>query len=1531
MSSSFTFTGSGLLLVSVTVVNSTTLKVKYSTDPKQSNPAGANDALNPVQYTLAGPSVTGVSSCATVSGDTESIQLNLSTAMAAGTWTLTVSNAVQTPGGTPLSAPYSIVFNVSATASVPALGMGAVSDAAEDIIRKHLSPAMAGPNWDALIAALGESDQSNFDNARKAFDQLFISSASDKYLEYRAADVGINKPTNVGINDDLFRSLVINSTTNKVTHEAIREILEVYYGRDSLRAFAETELDGPYALAAGLTLEWTLDEKTSFEFSFVANDFSNINSATAQEVAATLTKWMDDLGSDGFAIAVTNQLTGQERVRIYSGKLGLGSSVRITGGTAQDRLRFPNYIEVYSGTVSSGSGYSWVYTQTDLADADLTPDVTRLTLTTAHTPFPLIDLSLVQEGDYVIISADSQFTPTGVYTVKKVKIEYSGANIIQRLYLDSDLDISGSPSYLQLSNSAYRFFRPTKQTTSVEDNRTVVVSQGEGGVVDISIPATTQVVSRQPTKAAYGNINADIDILRVARKGNGSVTVKTASNHGLTAGDWITFNNIKPAQYAPWFTPGGALQTDASLVSWVTPLDAHSGVGLSAGTATTIQDGSQAGKVYCVGGFNIAGGAYVNESDVTRKFTITATSTITDATEADGATRYGYSWTGLTAAPYTMSHHTATEYDYGTPGKLLVTGGYDRATPTFLTSAARLDTSTDTWTNMAGFFSVGRAGHIAISDTTNKRIFFVGGATAASTATSDLLKASYLTSEPAIASPTPASMSLPRVDHQAIRLSDGRILVMGGRTLGRGALLDNATVVLWRFDTLDDSAGTYGTPLSMAGSVVTTPGKIGLSRVFSPGNYLFHTTLSATERSTLLNECTVEFWAKSDFAGPYCFYAFNNNLESSANNTLMEVGIDGTGKLYWRWEYGSGTDVVGTMTNAFTTYGFANRFNHIAIRKRFSGSWAVDVFINGVLRQTFTGLTNADGGTNSYAWFGHNFETSVNYTGELDDFRLSDIARTDLDIMDTYFRGVGEFNNKFDNYFAGEALADCEIYNPNTDTWTATGKMGLARYGHNATLLSDGRVLVVGGLGYNPSQKKLGSWTPSLAYADMVYPSTGLKEAEIWDPTTGMWNRCGSSNNAWHYATSQTLDSGKVLITGGEGFSSAPQVELFNVSKSKFEISPTSLSAVRYPAVSAKLSNGSVLILGGDDGTTTHTQQDLYVPASDKISSGGLNNKEFQVVTTPDTTTFTCASNVDEFMSTTGPERSVKSIDISTASRTSNVTTLVFTLVGISGHSIEVGDTIYVNSTHVSFGSGLKTVTSVTATTVSYNEIAANQASVAVVGSVSTDYSPDTTGNESTASSAPVGDPGPYVYDLETGLSVTGTSTTTLQAINAGSGYSKIKVDNAEAFPDADGYVVFDFGDRTQSAAIKYFGRYEDPTSPGDWYLKTDYSAVFNYSLPTGTSVTLLASSGSFAPEHPEQVGSFYVTDSSAGRVAAQTSTEDSLAAGIVQNITVVYPGDRGLGAEGKPTKDAQKLSTIVEVFGGNSLDNELPILRGDE
>ena len=82
---------------------------------------------------------------------------------------------------------------------------------------------------------------------------------------------------------------------------------------------------------------------------------------------------------------------------------------------------------------------------------------------------------------------------------------------------------------------------------------------------------------------------------------------------------------------------------------------------------------------------------------------------------------------------------------------------------------------------------------------------------------------------------------------------------------------------------------------------------------------------------------------------------------------------------------------------------------------------------------------------------------------------------------------------------------------PASGTWTTTGSLATARFGHTATLLPNGKVLVAGGL----------------------HQLHALASAELYDPATGKWTATGSLVTARSHHTATLLPNGKVLVAGG--------------------------------------------------------------------------------------------------------------------------------------------------------------------------------------------------------------------------------------------------------------------------------------------------------------------------------------------------------------------------------------------------------------
>lgn len=132
---------------------------------------------------------------------------------------------------------------------------------------------------------------------------------------------------------------------------------------------------------------------------------------------------------------------------------------------------------------------------------------------------------------------------------------------------------------------------------------------------------------------------------------------------------------------------------------------------------------------------------------------------------------------------------------------------------------------------------------------------------------------------------------------------------------------------------------------------------------------------------------------------------------------------------------------------------------------------------------------------------------------------------------------------------------------PSTNTFSATGSMNVARYGHKTILLGNGQVLAVRG------------------------DTTGANTAELYDAATGKWTLTGTPAMFHEYGSATLLTNGQVLLAGGDNFSGSAftaAAELYNPSTGQWSTTGSMPSARRYQAA-VLLPNGEVLVAGGED------------------------------------------------------------------------------------------------------------------------------------------------------------------------------------------------------------------------------------------------------------------------------------------------------------------------------------------------------------
>lgn len=218
----------------------------------------------------------------------------------------------------------------------------------------------------------------------------------------------------------------------------------------------------------------------------------------------------------------------------------------------------------------------------------------------------------------------------------------------------------------------------------------------------------------------------------------------------------------------------------------------------------------------------------------------------------------------------------------------------------------------------------------------------------------------------------------------------------------------------------------------------------------------------------------------------------------------------------------------------------------------------------------------------------------------------------------------------------GDAVEkSAEVYDPQTGNWNTVDKMANTRFGHQSTLLADGRVLVTGGANsgghcvytntaeiYDPVANKWSNVDPmgtprgfhlATALEDGRVVVTGgwtlpacLIEAtaatEIFDPSTGRWSPTGNmtTSRAPLVLTSSDglLTDGRVLVTGGKAGAAlitTATAEVYNPNTGVWSLTG-SMAAARQGHTTTRLNNGQMLVVGGGNNTGTLASAEVYTP-----------------------------------------------------------------------------------------------------------------------------------------------------------------------------------------------------------------------------------------------------------------------------------------------------------------------------------------------
>src|SRR6266542_2484808 len=156
----------------------------------------------------------------------------------------------------------------------------------------------------------------------------------------------------------------------------------------------------------------------------------------------------------------------------------------------------------------------------------------------------------------------------------------------------------------------------------------------------------------------------------------------------------------------------------------------------------------------------------------------------------------------------------------------------------------------------------------------------------------------------------------------------------------------------------------------------------------------------------------------------------------------------------------------------------------------------------------------------------------------------------------------------------GAQESTTELYDPPTGTWIPGGTLNVPRWLHAAVRLANGRVLVAGG----------GAYTAT---------------AELYDPATNRWTPTGSMSVDRYDFTATLLRDGRVLVVGGYSLSSVGRStelsELYDPSTGRWT-STGSLRTARRNHTATLLPDGTVLVAGGFNSDGWLRSAELYDP-----------------------------------------------------------------------------------------------------------------------------------------------------------------------------------------------------------------------------------------------------------------------------------------------------------------------------------------------
>lgn len=329
-------------------------------------------------------------------------------------------------------------------------------------------------NWRGLVEAMGQGDQQIADLIEAVREQFFIKTASRPYLDRLGANNKVSRPPFIGMDDPTFRKYIpILAWQPKQVKLIIDSLLDIFFFQESTTAFLTSDLSSPFNLEDGWELEYVVDGFKTERIEFKAEDFGDINNATAEEVVAAWNRQ----AKHSFAIAFTDSISQLTFIRFFTDTIGSKGSIEITGGRANIALRFNGFLE------DAGTGNNTEWTVTKVGDL----------VTFEHTAGNAPGINVLQAGDIILSNITDN---SGSFVLEEVDIANNKISF---------RNLFGTPGvFTQTSDRDTKFLRPFKAVVYTNDRRAVTWEVNQGEIV-VEMPTSPPVVRRSLSGSSHHN------------------------------------------------------------------------------------------------------------------------------------------------------------------------------------------------------------------------------------------------------------------------------------------------------------------------------------------------------------------------------------------------------------------------------------------------------------------------------------------------------------------------------------------------------------------------------------------------------------------------------------------------------------------------------------------------------------------------------------------------------------------------------------------------------------------------------------------------------------------------------------------------------------------------------------------------------------------------------------------------------------------------------------------------------------------